>query len=267
MPKRIAITQPRRVAAITLAERVASEQGTLVGGRVGHSVRFDKKVSPATSLLYMTDGMLVRDLLTDAHLSYAPPSSLSASCFDSSCYSCRRYGAVVIDEAHERNIATDILLGSLKRIQAARKAGSALDADGKPLPPLKIIIMSATLDAERFSTFFNRSALPVSLSPCLVLPDSLSDPPLSCPVLYVRGRQHVVKLFHAEKPIEDYYEAAIRVIFQLHSGKSGDGDILVFLSGQDDIESIAEQVKSLSMELPPSHPKVRPRPSSTPVSP
>ena len=140
----IAVTQPRKVAATSLAARVAKEQQTAVGARVGYSVRFDEASSSDTRIKYVTDGMLVRELLGDPLLS--------------------RYNIVVVVEAHERTLCTDLLIANLKTIQRARKSADAaapLKGKGKAhdtaasLPPLKVVIMSATLEAEKFSKFFN----------------------------------------------------------------------------------------------------------------
>lgn len=136
----IAVTQPRRVAATSLATRVAAEKNTQVGKLVGYSVRFDESSSDATRIKYVTDGMLVRELLSDPLLS--------------------RYSVIIVDEAHERTLRTDILMANLKTIQ--KKRNQPTDRKGKgpitALSPLKIIIMSATLDAEKFSLFYNRLA-------------------------------------------------------------------------------------------------------------
>ena len=134
----IAVTQPRRVAATSLASRVAQEQDCELGTIVGYAVRFDERSNASTKIKYLTDGMLARELMTDPML--------------------KRYSVVVIDEAHERTLNTDILLANLKRIQGQRKdaatvgKGKAKDDCG----PLKIIVMSATLDAEKFSRFFSK---------------------------------------------------------------------------------------------------------------
>lgn len=134
----IAVTQPRRVAATSLADRVSKEQGVSVGDTVGYAVRFDEKYTPATRIKYMTDGMIVRELMSDSLLS--------------------KYSIIIVDEAHERTLRTDLLLSNLKTIQKKRNASS--DPKGKAnadkMNPLKIIIMSATLDAEKFSRFFHK---------------------------------------------------------------------------------------------------------------
>lgn len=134
----IAVTQPRRVAATSLAARVAAEQQVVLGGLVGYSVRFDETVSQETRIKYVTDGMLVRELLADPLLS--------------------SYSVVVVDEAHERTLRTDILIANLKMIQETRNT-SKEKASESQLSPLKVIIMSATLDAEIFSAFFSKCVL------------------------------------------------------------------------------------------------------------
>lgn len=134
----IAVTQPRRVAATSLASRVAAEQNLPVGGLIGYTVRFDDVSSSETRIKYVTDGMLVRELLSDPLLS--------------------QYSVIIVDEAHERTLRTDILIANLKTIQMKRN--SSTDAKGKRLAsslnPLKILIMSATLDAEKFSKFYHK---------------------------------------------------------------------------------------------------------------
>jgi HrpA-like RNA helicase len=116
---------------------VAAEQNVALGTLVGYSVRFDESSSSATRIKYVTDGMLVRELLSDPLLA--------------------QYSIIIVDEAHERTLRTDLLITSLKTIQQARNHPA--DAKGKSvaskLNPLKIVIMSATLDAEKFSKFYN----------------------------------------------------------------------------------------------------------------
>ncbi|KAG8789977.1 putative ATP-dependent RNA helicase dhr2 [Ceratobasidium sp. 428] len=214
----IAVTQPRKVAAMSLANRVSAEQGTLLGSTVGYAVRFDEKTSPETRIKYLTDGMLVRELLSDPSLS--------------------RYSVVIVDEAHERTLRTDMLLGSLKRIQRDRSGQNSmiqLNSKGKQkvvpsggVGPLKIVVMSATLDAERFSEFFNNAK-----------------------IVYVKGRQHPVKLMYLAEATSDYLDSALRAVFQIHTSQPP-GDILVFLAGQEDIENLEKSIQTYTAKLPPN---------------
>lgn len=143
----VAVTQPRRVAATSLASRVALETQTNLGSLVGYSVRFSDCSSEKTKIKFVTDGMLMRELLGDPDL--------------------ERYSVVVVDEAHERTLRTDVVLARLKEILKRRnsvqlsgggKGKGKERASGYPANPLKVIIMSATLDAEKFSSFFGRYA-------------------------------------------------------------------------------------------------------------
>lgn len=138
----VAVTQPRRVAATSVAKRVADERGCRLGEEVGYSIRFEDRTGPRTRIKYMTDGVLVRECLEDPYLS--------------------RYGVVMLDEAHERSIDTDILFGLLKRALARRR-------------DLRAVITSATLDVERFAAFFD-----------------------GCPFISVPGRTHAVDVYHSK---------------------------------------------------------------------
>ena len=199
----IAVTQPRRVAATSLANRVSAEQGQVLGTLVGYSVRFDERVSPGTRIKYLTDGMLVREMMSDPFLT--------------------RYDVVIVDEAHERTLRTDVVLASLKQVLAIRN-GDGTDKKGKgKAKPLKVVIMSATLDAEKFSKFFEKYIF--CYSPFLIT-ESLN----SAPVLYVKGRQHPVSILHTSTSQNDYAEAALRTFFQIHVDRPP-GDVLIFLPG------------------------------------
>lgn len=138
----VAVTQPRRVAATSVARRVADERRCRLGEEVGYSIRFEDRTGPRTRIKYMTDGVLVRECLEDPFLS--------------------RYGVVMLDEAHERSIDTDILFGLLKRALARR-------------PDLRAVITSATLDVKRFAAFFG-----------------------GCPYISVPGRTHAVDVYHSK---------------------------------------------------------------------
>ncbi|KAI7970658.1 hypothetical protein EIK77_003058 [Talaromyces pinophilus] len=186
--KMVACTQPRRVAAMSVAQRVAAEMDVKLGEEVGYSIRFEDKTSPKTILKYMTDGMLLREAMNDHNL--------------------QRYSTIILDEAHERTMATDILMGLLKEVVLRR-------------PDLKIIIMSATLDAQKFQRYFN-----------------------DAPLLAVPGRTHPVEIFYTPEPEQDYVEAAIRTVLQIHATEP-EGDILLFLTGEEEIE---DAVRKISLE-------------------
>lgn len=190
--KLIACTQPRRVAAMSVAQRVADEMDVKIGEEVGYSIRFEDMTGPKTMLKYMTDGMLLREAMHDHEMS--------------------RYSCIILDEAHERTLATDILMALLKQVAARR-------------PDLKIIIMSATLDAQKFQRYFN-----------------------DAPLLAVPGRTHPVEIFYTPEPEKDYVEAAIRTVLQIHASES-DGDILLFLTGEDEIEDACRKINLEADEL------------------
>ncbi|EPZ32495.1 DUF1605 domain-containing protein [Rozella allomycis CSF55] len=179
--KKICITQPRRVAAISLANRVAEEMGEKVGGKVGYTIRFEDVTSSDTRLQFMTDGMLLRAILADPMLS--------------------QYSHVVLDEAHERTVRGDVLFGLVKNIQEKRK------------DDFKIVIMSATINAEKFSKYFDDAK-----------------------ILYVAGRMYPVEINYTEEPTHNYLNAALVTILQIHE-EMPPGDVLVFLTGQEDIVS------------------------------
>lgn len=189
----IACTQPRRVAAMSVAARVAEERGTRLGQEVGYSIRFEDKTSPKTKLKFMTDGLLLREVLTDPMLT--------------------NYSVIILDEAHERTVSTDILMGILKDTMLAR-------------PDLKIIISSATLEADKFSNYFRKA-----------------------PIFYVKGRTYPVEVLHTKDPEADYLAAAITTVFQIHTSQPLPGDILVFLTGQDDIETCEQNITETARKL------------------
>ncbi|GIX64276.1 ATP-dependent helicase [Babesia caballi] len=177
----IVVTQPRRVAVISLARHVASMLNCDVGNLVGFAVRFLNCCSEETKIKYVTDGVLLREVLDDSLFS--------------------KYSVVVIDEAHERSIRTDVLLGILRTCIPKRR-------------DLKVIVMSATLQATAFATFFK-----------------------GCSVVRVPGRTFPLDTYYAPHPQEDYLEAAMVSVLQINLTYKH-GDVLVFLPGQDDIESL-----------------------------
>ncbi|KAF5949663.1 hypothetical protein HYC85_011656 [Camellia sinensis] len=182
---KIGCTQPRRVAAMSVAARVAQEMGVKLGHEVGYSIRFENCTSEKTVLKYMTDGMLLRELLGEPDLA--------------------SYSVLMVDEAHERTISTDILFGLVKDIVRFR-------------PDLKLLISSATLDAKKFSDFFD-----------------------SAPIFEIPGRQYPVEISYTKAPEANYLDAAIVTVLQIHVTQP-DGDILVFLTGQEEIETAEEML-------------------------
>lgn len=177
----VACTQPRRVAAMSVAQRVSDEMDVVLGEEVGYSIRFEDCSSKKTVLKYCTDGMLLREAMSDPLL--------------------EAYSIILLDEAHERTLSTDILMGVLKQIVTKRK-------------DLKIIVMSATLDAGKFQHYFD-----------------------GAPLLNVPGRTHPVEIFYTPEPERDYLEAAIRTVIQIHMCEETEGDVLLFLTGQEVIKN------------------------------
>jgi len=187
----VGITQPRRVAAISVAKYVAKELDVKLGGKVGYQVRFDDCTSRDTVIKYVTDGCLLRELLEDNWLS--------------------RYSVLVLDEAHERSLATDILFGLVKQLLRKEQR-------------LKVVIMSATLNTDKFSAFFNY-----------------------CPVFQIPGRVYPVEINYlfSDERFDDthlnYMQHVVRQVMDIHF-EQPEGDVLVFLTGQWEIENICDRL-------------------------
>ncbi|KAG8587355.1 hypothetical protein GDO81_005643 [Engystomops pustulosus] len=201
----IGVTQPRRVAAISLAARVSEERKTELSKLVGYSVRFEDVTSEETKIKFLTDGMLLREAIGDPLM--------------------RRYSVVILDEAHERTVHTDVLFGVVKTAQRKRKELGKL--------PLKVIIMSATMDVDLFSQYFN-----------------------GAPVLYLEGRQHPIQVFYTKQPQSDYLQAALVTVFQIHQEAPSSHDILVFLTGQEEIEAMTKTCRDIAKHLPDGCPQM-----------
>ena len=191
--KKIGCTQPRRVAAMSVASRVAEEMGVKLGQEVGYSIRFEDQTNDNTIVKYMTDGMLLREFLTDPAL--------------------EQYSVMIIDEAHERTVHTDILFALVKDLLKARD-------------DFRVIISSATIDAEKFSAFFDNA-----------------------PIYNVPGRRFPVSINYTKQPEANYIEAAVLTVLQVHITQPLEGDILVFLTGQQDIEEATDLIQSRTRGL------------------
>lgn len=305
----IAITEPRRVAAISLARRVSEEMGTPLGSsspasKVGYSVRFDNSTSPCTQIKFLTEGMLLQEMLRDPWL--------------------RQYSAVVVDEVHERGVNVDLVMGFLRNMNASRQGG-------RGGIPLKVVVMSATADMDSLLDFFEegyRSAslasLPkhesseellrddshqtdddsewsgisssddedeshnndnqtarglhlqkngtlkngglsktidigISRETCRTnangkMPDK--NAPLYVAICHIEGRQYHVKTIYSPEPVQDFVDASLRLIFQIHYKEPMPGDILVFLTGQETVESLESSVNEYALSMGPDVPKI-----------
>ena len=189
----IGCTQPRRVAAMSVAKRVSEEMEVKLGALVGYAIRFEDCTSRETAIKYMTDGVLLRESLVEPDLD--------------------KYSCVIMDEAHERALNTDVLMGLIKKVLARRR-------------DLKLIVTSATMNAERFSKFFG-----------------------GAPEFIIPGRTFPVDIQYSRSPCEDYVDSAVKQVLAIHVSQ-GPGDILVFMTGQEDIEItcdlVAERLQMLN---------------------
>jgi len=195
---RVGCTQPRRVAAMSVAARVASEMGVKLGAEVGYSIRFEDCTSPGTLIKYMTDGMLLREFMLEPDLA--------------------SYSVIILDEAHERTLHTDILLGLVKDVAKTRE-------------DLKVIISSATVDARKFAAYFAGS-------------DGFE-----APIYTIPGRRFPITYYYPKSPEADYIQAAIVTVLQIHVTQDIPGDILVFFTGQEEIETAAEEIQKRTRGL------------------
>lgn len=300
---KVAVTQPRRVAAISLARRVAEEVGTPLGSaspasRVGYSVRFDNSTSPNTKIKFLTEGMLLQEMLRDAKLS--------------------AYSAVVVDEVHERSVNVDLILGFLKNLVRTRR---------ELKQPLKVVVMSATAEVYKLANFFDEGFDSSSLGTREILDSNsaadsdtssesswsglssssesrrneksatsnvtspnardkttnqahatsavrrtgstLSDAPVSEPtsragsyvskyvsIRAIEGRQYPVQISYLSEASSDFMDSCIKAIFQIHTKEPLPGDILVFLPGQEAIESLERQIHELSAVMDRELPRI-----------
>lgn len=234
----IAITQPRRVAAISLARRVAEEMGTPLGSsspasKVGYSVRFDTSTSPSTRVKFLTEGMLLQEMLHDPWLT--------------------KYSAVVVDEVHERGINVDLVAGFLRNLVSGK-------LEGRGGVPLKVVVMSATADMESLTGFFEegfKPKLPSLQNPNDQPEESIKERRKEISACHIKGRQFPVKTIYSPEPVHDFVDAALKVIFQIHYKEPMPGDILVFLTGQETVEALEHLVNEYAIGMDPSLPRIQ----------
>ncbi|KAM0907297.1 hypothetical protein ACQ4PT_016222 [Festuca glaucescens] len=189
----IAVTQPRRVAAVSVSRRVAQELGVPLGDEVGYAIRFEDRTSEKTSIKYLTDGVLLRESLSNPEL--------------------KQYSVIILDEAHERSLNTDILLGLMKRLIKHRASD------------LKVLITSATLDGLKVSNFFS-----------------------GCPVLNIPGTIFPVEKFYSTDRPTNYVESSLRTAIDIHV-KEAPGDVLIFMTGKDDIDKMVSKLEERIQNL------------------
>uniref|UniRef100_A0A453HE07 Helicase ATP-binding domain-containing protein n=1 Tax=Aegilops tauschii subsp. strangulata TaxID=200361 RepID=A0A453HE07_AEGTS len=189
----IAVTQPRRVAAVSVSRRVAQELGVSIGEEVGYAIRFEDRTSEKTKIKYLTDGVLLRESLSNPEL--------------------KQYSVIILDEAHERSLNTDILLGLMKRLIKHRASD------------LKVLITSATLDGLKVSNFFS-----------------------GCPVLNIPGTIFPVEKFYSTDRPTNYIESSLRTAIDIHV-KEAPGDVLIFMTGKDDIDKMVSKLEERIQNL------------------
>mmetsp|Transcript_15244 Transcript_15244/g.32017 ORF Transcript_15244/g.32017 Transcript_15244/m.32017 type:complete len:1035 (+) Transcript_15244:77-3181(+) len=189
---KIGCTQPRRVAAMSVAARVAKEMGVKLGHEVGYNIRFEDCTTDRTIIEYMTDGMLLRSFLNEPDMA--------------------SYSVMIVDEAHERTLHTDVLFGLVKDVARFRE-------------DLKLIISSATLDAEKFSEYFDNA-----------------------PIFNIPGRRYPVSIHYTKAPEANYLDACVITVLQIHLTQPL-GDVLVFFTGQQEIEEAIDAISAKTRGL------------------
>lgn len=202
-----------------MAARVAEEMRSKLGEEVGYSIRFEDLTSASTRIKFLTDGMLLREALVDPLLS--------------------RYSVIMVDEAHERSLSTDVLLGILKKIMKRR-------------PELRIIVSSATLQAEDFLRFFAGDEFKSDAEA-----EDLGGE--TGRIISLEGRMYPVDMLFLESPAEDYVERAVKTVMDIHL-QEDEGDVLVFLTGREEIDTAIQLLSERAATLHPKSQSILPLP-------
>jgi ATP-dependent RNA helicase DDX35 len=209
----ICVTEPRRIAAVNLARRVCDEKYCVLGREVGYSIRFEDAFTPGlTRIKFVTDGLLIRELMQNPMLP--------------------QYSVIILDEAHERNINTDIVIGLLKKVMRKR-------AD------LKLIVCSATIDAEEIKLYFDEGKNKTKDQDD---PAALSES-LSTTIISIQGRYYPIEISYLSEACDNYVKAAAKTAFAIHMTKEEVGDILIFLTGQDEVDECVTDLIEKAREL------------------
>ncbi|KAK6185965.1 hypothetical protein SNE40_008091 [Patella caerulea] len=200
----IGVTQPRRVAAVSVCTRIAEERGCLLGEEVGYLIRFDDCTDPTnTRVKFLTDGMLITEIMQDPLLS--------------------KYSIVMLDEAHERSLNTDVIMGLLRKIQKKRQ-------------DLRLIVTSATLNAEEIQEFFNTN-------------ETNNPENDTAAILTIEGREYPVDIHYTIDPVPNYLKSSVETVMKIHLTEKP-GDVLVFLTGQDEVQKVVDMLIEEARKLP-----------------
>jgi ATP-dependent RNA helicase DDX35 len=208
----ICITEPRRIAAINLARRVCDEKSCILGQEVGYSIRFEDCFTPGvTRVKFVTDGLLIREMMQNPLLP--------------------QYSVIILDEVHERNVNTDIILGLLKKIMKKRE-------------DLKIIVCSATVDAEEIKLYFDEGSAKTDKR------KKENSTSLSTAIISVEGRYYPIEINYLNESCDNYIKTSVSSAFAIHlSEEDNDGDILLFLTGQDEVDQAVSELIQKATDL------------------
>ena len=207
----ICVTEPRRIAAINLARRICDEKSCILGREIGYAIRFEDCFTPGvTQCKFVTDGLLIREMMQNPLLP--------------------QYSVIILDEVHERNVNMDIIIGLLKKIMRKRT-------------DLRIIVCSATVDAEELKLYFDEGEKKQIVK-------ANSSEVLTTSIISVEGRYYPIEISYLSEPCDNYIKASITTAFAIHmTQEDKDGDILIFLTGQDEVDECVSALIEKATEL------------------